>query len=396
MVSLAKDHGPVLHVSADYPDAHDASKARVIRTLVELAADRHEQRVISLNRISPPWPAMLRPRPALRIDRLGGKPDSWLYHAPPKGVWHKTMLEQLGEAIARHVRSPEWSGPPPRLIIGHKLTVEGIAVHHAAKLLQIPFGISIQGDTDTNILSVRRDLSGLMGKVFHEAAVVFPFAPWALTAIEQKLGKRSGPTIMLPCPIDNDTPVAPQPGNGTLLSTFHLKNWKRKNLPGIVAAAAIAARARPVRVEIIGGGSDDDRDQVSAIIANSAEVSAIGPMTRDAMIPRFNAASGFVMPSLRESFGLVFIEALFAGLPIVYPRGTAVSGYFDGLDFAIGVNANSPQSIADGMASLLENEAELKRQLHDWQSSSHADQFRRTTIGHSFSEGINAALSSRS
>jgi glycosyltransferase involved in cell wall biosynthesis len=36
----------------------------------------------------------------------------------------------------------------------------------------------------------------------------------------------------------------------------------------------------------------------------------------------------FVMPSFLETFGVVYIEALSQGLPIVFSRGQAVDGYF--------------------------------------------------------------------
>lgn len=47
----------------------------------------------------------------------------------------------------------------------------------------------------------------------------------------------------------------------------------------------------------------------------------------------------FVMPSLRETFGLVYIEAISQGLPIVYSKGQGVDGYFD--DGYVGFSVNS-------------------------------------------------------
>ena len=35
------------------------------------------------------------------------------------------------------------------------------------------------------------------------------------------------------------------------------------------------------------------------------------------------------MPSLRETFGTVYIEALSQGLPVIYTKGQGIDGYFD-------------------------------------------------------------------
>jgi glycosyltransferase involved in cell wall biosynthesis len=101
-----------------------------------------------------------------------------------------------------------------------------------------------------------------------------------------------------------------------------------------------------------------------------------------------NAATAFVLPSRRETFGLVFTEALFAGLPVIYPKGTAIDGYFDGHSFALPVNASDPASIADAMQEAIQREEELKAALSDWQRSSHAKQFQRPSIAANFAAGL--------
>ena len=46
------------------------------------------------------------------------------------------------------------------------------------------------------------------------------------------------------------------------------------------------------------------------------------------MIPFYKSAHIFVMPSLTETFGIVFIEALSQGLPLIYTKGQGIDGYF--------------------------------------------------------------------
>lgn len=376
----------VLHLSADFPDRFEAGKTAVIRTLVELAGNDFDHAVVSLNRIAPANP-LFPPRDPLAELAQDGEVCAIRYLAPARGLWHRTMLERLGDALAMRCAAPL------ALIVGHKLTVEGIVAARMARRLGVPYALSIQGDTDTKILNARPDLRRAFAAVFHGAAMVFPFAPWALEEVEQRLGKRKGPITILPCPLASDAMLAPVAGNGALVSAFHLKSRKRKNLAGLVAASRLAAAQQSgFSLEIIGGGSHADMEGARAIIANNPAVSLAGRVEHDAMAACMNAFSGFVLPSLRESFGLVFVEAAFAGIPFAYPRDRAVSGLFDTCGFALAMDPQSPQDIAAAMQHLCRNESALKAELASWQTSGKADRFRRGMIANDFIAGLATAI----
>ena len=390
-------NGPrVLHVSADFPDPVDPLKTPVIRSHLELTAGSFDHAVISLNRQSPAWPeflgGLIRGRGTLPLDISSesfGTGQAVIYRAPPRGIFHAAMLRQLADWIVVHVEASQ----RPDLIVGHKLTVEGIAVRKAARHLGLPYAISIQGNTDTKILAARPDLRREFARVFHDAATVFPFAPWSLDIVERALGKRQGPVFLLPCPTELDTTMPPRIGGGGLLSVFHLRNHRTKNLQGMVRAMRLLERrGTAARLSIVGGGEERDLHRCRAVADNSENIVFEGPQDRAGMQARMNAAAGLVMPSRRESFGLVFIEALFAGLPIIYPAGMAVDGYFADAPFAIPVDAGDVTAIADAMNRLVVNEAELKAALAQWQGSAHAQRFTRTAISASFAAGLEQAI----
>lgn len=391
----------ILHVSGDYPDAFDTFKTPVIRSLVELTRDKFDHEVISVNRRSPGIKAML-----LSILRGHGKPKvafetqsfsdgtSLRYYAPGRGVFHATMLHELGNSLVEYYPKSKGGTADVDLIIGHKLSIEGLAVRRMAKSFGVPYAISIQGDTDTKILRMRPDLAPEFRKVLHEAAVVFPFSPWAMTQIEKRLGKRSGLTITLPCPTDLDSPLTPtNVDNRELLTVFHLKNRKRKNLAGLVAAMRIVERKDPsIHLSVIGGGSESDVKGSQAIIGNQRNVQLVGPLDHAQLRNRFNASVGFVMPSLRESFGLVFVEALFSGSPIIYPKGTSVDGFFDNSDFAFPVSASSPEEIAAAILQLVNEQRPIKASLAAWQVSDASARFTRPNIAQSFATALQLAI----
>lgn len=384
----------IVHVSGDFPDNFQSFKTPVIRDLVDLTSHAFDHRVISINRRSPGWAAsagVLIQRQALAIEeRRFAYGTAIEYVAPGKGLRHRTVLEQLGEWIAQHCLL---SGSKPDLLIGHKLTIEGIAVRKAASLLGVPYALSIQGNTDTKILKIRRDLTRDFAEIFHGARTVFPFAPWALRDVEQALGERSGPAYLLPCPTELDQAIPPNARGDGFISVFHLKNWRGKNLAGLVEAWKILARrGPPPPLEIIGGGTDEELAACRKLARDVPQITFAGPMDREQLAQRMNRASALVLPSLRESFGLVFIESLFAGTPIIYPQDTAIDGYFDGAAFAWRVKPRSAPSIAAAVEGVMANEASAKNALALWQKTPDARRFTRAKIAATFEHGLTEAL----
>lgn len=376
----------IVHVSADFPDALGPHRTPVIQRLVGAVSGDFDQQVYSLNRSTPPLASWAWPKAQVHFTDESEGLCRVTYEAPPRGIHHRRQLLALGEALADRIGK----GRRPDLIIGHKLTVEGIAAARAAELLDVPYALSIQGNTDTKILTARPDLRGTFARIFHDAQVVFPFAPWALARVEAVLGKRQGPTHLLPCLTGHEAVTAPQPGSG-LVSAFHLHNYRLKNLPRLAGAVRRAQQAEPgLNLTLYGGGDDATLAQVRSHCGQAIALG--GHVPGDKLSRHIHAARGFAMPSLRESFGLVFIEALMAGTPILYPRGAAVDGWFDSCSFALAVDARDPEAIAAGLLRLFREEDRLKADLAAWQTAGGLARFGSAAVRATFSQAIQQAM----
>lgn len=387
----------ILHVSGDYPDPIEPFKTPVIRSFLDLTDGNFDHRVFSINRKTPSLAEFFQGlaqgsnRKALvRGVQTFERGVALQYLAPPSGVFHRTMLERLGEYLAEFIRS---QSEAPQLLVGHKLTIEGIAVAEASALTGIPYALTIQGNTDRRILKARPDLRKIFRSIYRDAQMVCTFTPIARRAIEAMLGKRKDGIHLIPCPTELDQMIEPQVTGGDIISVFHLKNHKVKNLDGLASAAQLLSRDAATRsIAILGGGSEAELANCKTIAAGASQIRFDGPVDRDAMQKRMNEACALVVPSRAESFGLVFVEALFAGLPIIYPKGTAIDGYFDALPFAHSVDASSPEAIAEAMQRAVDEEESMKRALHDWQKSGALEQFTRGSIAQNYSAALSAAV----
>ena len=133
----------------------------------------------------------------------------------------------------------------------------------------------------------------------------------------------------------------------------------RKNVVRL-AKAVLRLRERPqfadCTLTLVGGGRAST-NEMERMIANYPEVFRyVEPITEPSkMCEVFAKARLFAMPSLHETFGLVYIEALTQNLPVLYTKGQGVDGLLP-QSAGIAVNPYSIDDIANGLAALLANE----------------------------------------
>ena len=105
----------------------------------------------------------------------------------------------------------------------------------------------------------------------------------------------------------------------------------------------------------------------------------------------FNGATCMALPSRRESFGMVFVEALMAGCPVLIPKGWAIDGYLEDGQVGLSVPAGDVSAIAVGLEQLVREERAFKRRLLHLQETGGLDLFRRETIATTYRAGLEEA-----
>jgi phosphatidylinositol alpha-1,6-mannosyltransferase len=115
----------------------------------------------------------------------------------------------------------------------------------------------------------------------------------------------------------------------------------------IAALPQLLAAGHDVVYVVAGGGNDLTRVQYFAAERGVAErVRFVGMLNQDVLVDAYRMADLFVMPSMREGFGIAFLEAMACGTPAL---GLAAAGAVDAL--------------ADGELGALASEAEFAPML---------------------------------
>ncbi len=159
----------------------------------------------------------------------------------------------------------------------------------------------------------------------------------------------------------------------------------RKNTLAILEAFALVRATHPTaRLAIAGGSSVFDhsayraafdarrtalglglgleRRDVEARSPSEAAIVELGVVSDDAMPVLIGAADALVFPSLVEGFGLVVLEALACGVPVVTSAIPPFTEYLTQRE-AVLVDPNDPQQIAAGMREAIHADASSQRAI---------------------------------
>lgn len=117
-----------------------------------------------------------------------------------------------------------------------------------------------------------------------------------------------------------------------------------------------------IHLDIVGGGSpnkkvvgDDSEAIMSLIDKNPSAISFYGRINDKLRLKHiYEQNSVFAMPSIFETFGLVYVEALSQNLRVLYTKGQGVDGVFDG-KLGESVDPMSVESITSALRNLILN-----------------------------------------
>jgi glycogen synthase len=364
----------IVHISADFPDPLVPNKTKGVQSLIETATNfRHV--VYSLNRVS--W------RTGIAARRFGDGHRAIAYGAPPYGVRFSHHLARVAEFILTDL---DKRGIVPDLIHAHKFTIEGLVTQRVAEGAGCGYIASIWGDTDRRIFEAKPGLRATFRTIASNAACLLPAAPWTGDYFAAALQLDPGRFEVLPIITKADAIFPPTLCDSPrLISVFAFDSWKRKGVPVMAKAVAEARKSIPgLTLDIYGRGSPKSLIDMTAQISEAGVedcVSLSPALDHGEVQAAMNGYAGFVLPSRPETYGMVFVEAVLAGVPILWSQLEAVDGLFDPADVGYRCNPSSPDDVAAGMLHLIEKQAEFKRRIGLLQAEGAFEAVRREAIG---------------
>lgn len=273
--------------------------------------------------------------------------------------WHiplfRTKIKMVEKLICRTIDPSSFS-----IVHAHYLYSDGAVALRLKKRFGIPF-ISAIRNTDLNaFMRFRPDLSMIAHGVLRQASALVCLTTTYREAVLARLPKSLAAEIrhkffVIPSGVPAswlESPPSTIRKNGSELKVFYVGNFnKNKNVTSLIKAVEIIRATRLATLTLVGGGGDGVRE-IEAILRNPrySFVTRLGPIYDPVRLRDiYREHDIFAMPSFLETFGVVYLEALSQGVPIVHTNGQGVDGLFQPGTVSESVDAKNPSSIANGI-----------------------------------------------
>lgn len=128
---------------------------------------------------------------------------------------------------------------------------------------------------------------------------------------------------------------------------------KRKNiLTSIKACEILINKGKEVQLTVIGEGQDHN---ILERIKKHEFVTYVPRVSKEKLLDYYRKSDLFLMPSITETFGLVYAEAMSQGLPVLYSKGQGFDKQFTDGTVGYPVEKMNPDDIANKILLTLKN-----------------------------------------
>lgn len=174
------------------------------------------------------------------------------------------------------------------------------------------------------------------------------------------------------------------------------RHYRRKRIGDLLHALTIVRQTVPqVRAILVGAGPEHWRwRRLRKQLGLQDRVQMLGEVPDDDMVAQlYRRADIFCLPTIQEGFGIVFLEAMASGLPVVSTTATAIPEVVPQAKAGILVPPKDVPALAHALLRLLRDE-ELRRQ-YGAHGQLHVQQFDWLCVAEQFLAVIRSVLCRR-
>lgn len=287
------------------------------------------------------------------------------------------------------------------LIHAHSLFSNGYLALLARQEYGIPYVVAVR-NTDINVFfKYRVHLRKLGLEILNKASKIIFISPSYIEKLFAAYVPRTmrpnleNKVIVLPNGIDSlffqmsdpvelnrsDTPVILQVG----------KISRLKNQATTLKACELLQRSdyEALQYRVIG---PVENGKLARVLDESPLAQRVESSSQKNLIQEYRNASVMCMPSLHETFGLAYIEAMSQGTPVIYSKGEGIDGFFSPGEVGYPVDPKSPAEIADAMRRALEGGEELRNRCIERSRAFRWDRIAERYVREVYGEVLGAAL----
>lgn len=250
------------------------------------------------------------------------------------------------------------------IIHAHTLFSDGVIACRLHKKHNTPYIVAVR-NTDINIFfkfMIHLRVIGI--EVLRNAQQVICISPaykkrlLNLSFVKKELPGLEDKCIVVPNGLDNFWINHPAPRKSATPPVFNLifvgSFLRGKNVSKLIHAIDILNKdGIKFNLNLVGGGGAKTKE-VMTLMNTRPYIKFHGKITDKNQLKQVYLSNHiFTMPSRHETFGLVYVEALSQGLPVLYTVNEGIDGFYSGIGES--VNCDSVTEIAAGIKKIADN-----------------------------------------
>jgi len=255
--------------------------------------------------------------------------------------------------VMQHEYDPLFQNNKPDIIHAHTLYSDGSLAHYYSESYGTPYIVAVRSTDIVYFLKYKPWLKNYGKKILDRASYIVFISPSLKKRFKQIFGNayESKSTI-----IPNGINQFYLDQSGLHEKTLHTPPellyvgsfLKRKNVPALIKLLENSE----ARLTIAGKGGRNEK-KVLKLIQDNDRISYVGHIEdQSKLVQIYKQSDIFIMASRGETFGLVYLEAMSQGLPVIYSKNTGIDGLFEPGSIGYGVSPGSASEMAKAIEQI--------------------------------------------
>lgn len=345
----------IVFVARNIPIPGSRENDIIVRIARRLRARGHVVSILYPAEWLPVPPRALRGK-AAAVAALGQR-----FEVEDQQVWVARYLRlptrSLGYALCERYHLPRplirsLAAFTPDVIHAHHLLPDGAMALRLGRWLDRPVVCSVRQGDANKLQSTRR--WSPVGRLYARTLAAVDEITAPSVAVARQLERRGRRVRVIPHGVEQ-IPLRPPRGAADVIDVVCASRLlAQKNVAWVVRALDRYPGSRSVRLNVYGDGPE--RAAIEALAARCRHpVTVHGHVSRDVVLAAMRRAHVFALPSRRETFGMVYLEAARCGCCLLGLEGTGLHGMLaDGVEATF--CADSETSFAAALHRLIDSD----------------------------------------
>lgn len=346
----------VLHIASDYPDHTTLNYTNAVKNLLNETKKDVTHEIIALRRI--------------KMGKLSFQIyDEYFYFQVPSlpfALFHVFSSFIYSLILLKEIKKNNIQFD---VIHGHKLTIDGVIAYFLSKFTGVKYVVSVRADTDLKFINNKPFSRYFFRHVFKTAKHIFWVSAWAKNTVNKTLCHKHLNESNLPNIVSTEGHISPCLNKDfTISNKFifvgRLESAEKKGLLDIIEVMQFFP---DITLEIYGSSNDKINKELldfSLKHGVSDQVFLKGTLPKVDLINSYKNYCALLMPSKNETFGMVYVEALLEGLPVLCCEKSGIDGYLGDKNYLQKVIFKDKLAIENAMQFFLQEQLMIKKDLN--------------------------------